>query len=157
MVLYRRHLFAGQTHVFTVALSDRTASTITTHIPALRAAFRQARAERPFTIEAIVILPDHLHALLTLPEGDTNTAHPWRRIKTLFTRSLIHAGEDLPKRDKTGRTLWQTRFWEHTIRNPSDFNSHVTYIHNNPVKHGYVSTPTAWPYSSIHRPTHFQS
>ena len=83
MVRYRRNLIPGQTFFFTVALSDRRASTLTDNIPALRAAFRKARAEHPFTIEAIVILPDHLHAILTLPDADTDTdtAQPWRRIK----------------------------------------------------------------------------
>jgi len=151
MVRYRRHLTPGATYFITATLADRGASHLTTQIEALREAFRQTRTERPFTIDAIVILPDHLHALLTLPEHDADLPHRVRRIKTLFTRALLHIGHDLPSRDGTGRTLWQRRYWEHHIRDATDHANHVAYIHNNPVKHGLTLTPEAWPHSSIHR------
>jgi putative transposase len=69
----------------------------------------------------------------------------------VFTQSLGRTGAVLPRRDRTGRSLWQRRFWEHTIRDDIDFGHHVDYIHYNPVKHGLVSAPASWPYSSVHR------
>ena len=149
MVRYRRHLLAGGTYFFTVVLADRTSNALTANIALLRAAFRRARAERPFGLDAIVVLPDHLHAVMTLPPYDADFPMRWQRIKTLFTQGLDNAS--LSRRDRSGRALWQRRYWEHTIRDPADFSRHVDYIHFNPVKHGYVRNPADWPYSSLHR------
>ena len=124
---------------------------LTTRIADLREAFRKARAERPFNIDAIVILPDHLHAIVTLPDGDANFPLRWRRIKTVFSQAVISGGAAFKRRDASGRALWQRRFWEHTIRDETDFSRHVDYIHYNPVQHGYVSNPVDWQYSSLHR------
>ena len=151
MVRYRRNFLPGGTFFFTVALADRRSTLLTDHISILRQAFRKARAERPFDIDAIVILPDHLHTIVTLPEGDSDFPHRWRRIKTIFTRGALYQDETIPPRDNTGRALWQRRFWEHTITDESDFARHVDYIHINPVKHGLVSNPLDWPHSSLHR------
>lgn len=151
MVNYRRNLVPGATFFFTVALSNRHSNALTANIALLRTSFRKARAERPFSTDAIVILPEHLHAILTLPQGDTNVPLLWRRIKTVFTQGLIESGATLPQRDATGRTLWQRRFWERTIRDDVDLAQHIDYIHYNPVKHGLTATPSAWPYSSLHR------
>jgi putative transposase len=113
-------------------------------------AFRIARRERPFTVEAIVILPDHLHAILTLPPGDSDFSGRWRRIKAYFTHRLVAAGVRI-KRHRNGEyALWQRRFWEHTIRNEIDFERHVNYVHFNPVKHKLASRVRDWPYSSFH-------
>jgi len=151
VVRYRRNLVPGATFFFTVALADRRSTGLIDHISTLRLAFRKARSERPFGIDAIVILPHHLHAIFTLPESDADFAHRWRRIKTVFTQGVLCAGEALGRRDGTGRSLWQRRFWERTIRNDADFSQHVDYIHYNPTKHGLASRPSVWPYSSLHR------
>ena len=110
-----------------------------------------ARSERPFDIDAIVVLPDHLHAMFALPEGDADYPLRWRRIKTVFTRAIVARGAKFERRDGGGRALWQRRFWEHTIRDDTDFGRHVDYIHYNPVKHGYVANAVDWPHSSLHR------
>ncbi len=148
---YRRNATPGATYFFTVTLADRRSTRLTTHITFLREAFRKTLAERPFQIDAIVILPNHLHALVTLPDGDADYPHRWRRIKTLFTQAIQNAGVTLEHRDGTGRALWQRRYWEHTIRDPTDHAHHIAYIHNNPVKHGLVTNPLHWPHSSLHR------
>jgi len=151
VVRYRRNFVPGATFFFTVALADRRSSRLTAHIGDLREAFRKARSERPFEIDAIVVLPEHLHAIFTLPDGDADYPRRWWRIKTVFTHRLRHAGMALSSRDGTGRILWQRRYWEHTVRDEADFGRHVDYIHYNPVRHGLIANPADWPCSSLHR------
>jgi putative transposase len=151
MVRYRRNLVQGGTYLFTVTLADRGSTALTDHIGALRAAFRTARNERPFTIDAIVILPDHLHTMLTLPAGDADFSGRWRRIKGHFSTRMIEAGVAIKRHANGELALWQRRFWEHTVRNDDDFARHVDYIHYNPVKHRFVSRVRDWRYSSFHR------
>jgi len=152
MVLYRRNPVPGGTFFFTVTLNDRRASLLIEHPDALRRAFRIARHERPFAIVAIVVLPDHVHAIFNLPPGDADFSGRWRRIKGLFTRALVARGVPLTKNRKGEYPLWQRRFWEHTIRDEADLERHVDYIHFNPVKHGLAASAKDWPYSSF---THF--
>ena len=120
----------------------------------LRQAFREVRKRHPFTIDAIVILPDHLHTLWSLPEGDNDFPTRWMLIKSRFTRSY-NPGQPAPRSSsrvhKREQAIWQRRYWEHRIRDPRDYAAHFDYIHYNPVKHGHVSTPSDWPWSSIHR------
>jgi putative transposase len=151
MVRYRRSFVPGGTFFFTVTLADRRSSVLVKHVAALRAAFRDTRKERPFAIDAIVILPDHLHAILTLPEGDADFPGRWRRIKSLFTRRVVTKCVAAEPNGKGEYALWQRRFWEHTIRDEKDFARHADYIHFNPVKHGVVTCVRDWPYSSFHR------
>jgi putative transposase len=101
MVRYRRNFVPGGTYFFTVTLADRTSSAMVHHVGALRNAFRIARHERPFTIEAIVILPDHLHSIWTLPPGDSDFSARWKRIKAYFTHRLVAAGVPV-KRHRNG-------------------------------------------------------
>lgn len=151
MVRYRRNFVPGGTYFFTVTLRNRRATTLVDHVAALRTAFATTRAERPFTTDAIVILPEHLHALLTLPDGDAAYPARWRRIKGLFTTAIAKADHTI-RPDAAGRyTLWQRRYWEHTIRDADDFARHIDYIHFNPVKHGLVKSVRDWPHSSFHR------
>ena len=150
MVRYRRNFVPGGTYFFTFTLADRKSSALVHHVGALRSAFRVARQERPFKIEAIVILPDHLHAIWTLPTGDSDFPGRWRRIKANFTRRLAAAGLPLERRRNGEYVLWQRRYWEHTIRDETDFERHVDYVHFNPVKHGWVSRVSDWPHSSFH-------
>jgi putative transposase len=132
-------LFRATPTFFTVAVEDRRADTLTAHIDLLRAAFRTAQAEHPFQIDAVVVLPEHLHVLLTLPEDDARLALRWQRIKTLFTQGVRRSEASIERRDVTGRAPWQRRFWEHTIRDDADYARHVEYIHFNPVRHRYVT------------------
>ena len=151
MALYRRNYLPGGTFFFTVTLRDRRSTLLTDHIDALRKAMHDTAHDRPYRTDAIVILPEHLHAVWTLPEGDTDYPGRWRAIKARFTRNLLAGG--LPLRKATNREyrLWQHRYWEHTVRNPGDLRRHVDYIHFNPVKHGHVSRVADWPFSSFHR------
>jgi putative transposase len=152
MTGYRRNFVAGASYFFTVNLHDRRSALLTDHIDLLRAAFRDTRVRYPFRIEAIVVMPDHLHAVWILPEGDADFAVRWRLIKTAFSRALPRGEYISASRASKGeRGIWQRRYWEHTLRDEDDFLRHVDYIHFNPVKHGHVARVQDWPYSSFHR------
>jgi putative transposase len=142
----------GGSFFFTVNLAERRLRLLTENIGALRAAFRDTRTTHPFTIEAIVILPDHLHAIWSLPEDDCDFSTRWRLIKSAFSRALPQ-GERIAesRRLKGERGIWQRRYWEHTLRDERDFARHMDYIHFNPVKHEFVARARDWPYSSFHR------
>jgi putative transposase len=148
---YRRSFVPGGTFFFTVALSNRRSSILVDNIVSLRQAFRVTRGERPFEIDAIVILPEHLHAVMTLPAADSDYSGRWRRLKSLFTRAIAKSGVLITQDSRGEYQLWQRRFWEQTIRNDHDFARHVDYIHYNPVKHGLVLRVADWPHSSFHR------
>lgn len=150
MVNYRRNRIAGGTYFFTVTLRDRRTAFLTTHIDALRLVFRDTRRTKLFQIEAIVVLPDHLHTIWCLPAGDADYAGRWRMIKSRFTRQLVQRGVAITRNAKGEYDLWQRRYWEHTIRDDLDMQRHVDYIHYNPVKHGLVKRVMDWPYSSFH-------
>jgi putative transposase len=139
MVRYRRNLVAGGTYFFTVTLADRRSSALTEHIDVLRTAVQTTRRAHPFSIDAIVVLPDHLHVVMTLPADDADYPNRWMLIKRRFTDGLAKSGASLPRRSVGTHAVWQRRFWEHTIRNESDFERHVDYVHFNPVKHGLVA------------------
>ncbi len=151
MVRYRRNFIAGGSFFFTVTLRDRRAALLVEHIELLRAAFAATKAKRPFQIEAMVVLPDHLHAIWVLPEGDVDYSGRWRAIKSGFVRGLARTGVPVARNAKGEADIWQRRYWEHTLRDEADFTAHCDYIHYNSVKHGLVSHPAEWPHSSIHR------
>jgi putative transposase len=152
MPQYLRAVVPGGTFFFTVTLLERRRNLLTEHLDLLRAAFKAARQRRPFTVEAIVILPDHLHCIWTLPSGDADFSIRWHDIKARFA-AQIPPGERLSerRRRKGERGIWQRRFWEHVIRDERDYERHVDYLHYNPVKHGHVTRVADWPYSSFHR------
>ena len=176
MSCYVRPRVSGARLFFTVCLSGRGGSILTDEILRLRAAVRETQAERPFRVDAMVVLPDHLHALWTLPNGDADYSTRWGAIKARFTRSLNDAHRrpgfspaplptQLPvvrsgrfaglkpglRKHKRECAIWQRRFWEHHIRDERDYEAHLRYCWGNPVKHGLVERAVDWPYSSIHR------
>jgi putative transposase len=152
MTNYRRNRITGGSYFFTVNLADRRLQLLIEHIGLLRTAFRYTRMRHPFTIEAIVVLPDHLHAIWTLPDGDADYAMRWRLIKSTFSRGMPIAQPISRSRFSKGeRGIWQRRYWEHTLCDDDDFARHVDYIHFNPVKRGYVGRVKDWQYSSFHR------
>jgi len=152
MTGYRRNFVSGGCFFFTVNLADRRRQLLTENIDALRTALRETQQHHPFSIDAIVVLPDHLHTVWTLPVGDADFSTRWRLIKTSFSRSLA-AGEPVSgsRSAKGERGIWQRRYWEHTIRDEKDFERHIDDVHINPVKHGLVTRVSEWPYSSFHR------
>ena len=149
---YRRPRIPGATIFFTVEIERRGADTLIRHAEALRVAVRRTQSERPFRIEAAVILPDHLHMIWTLPPGDNDFPNRWRVIKARFTQDVPNTGHrrasHIARRE---RGLWQRRYWEHHICSPEELATLTRYCWINPVKHGLVTDPFDWPYSSIHR------
>lgn len=145
MRTYRRLYSEGGTYFFTVVTNARwPCFARADRVRMLGAALRGTRSRHPFETVAIVVLPDHLHAIWTLPPGDTDFSLRWQLVKKRFAR-MLNAVE--PARERP----WQPRFWEHRIRNDDDMRRHVDYIHYNPVKHGLAATPAAWPHSSFTR------
>ena len=141
---------AGGCYFFTTNLSDRGSDLLVREVAVLRASIRATMAARPFRIEAMVVLPDHLHTVWTLPEGDADFSGRWRGIKAGFSRRLPEASGSARTR-KGERGIWQRRFWEHLIRDQADFQAHLGYCWFNPVKHGLVARPEDWPWSSYRR------
>jgi putative transposase len=149
---YRRADTPGATYFFTLNAADRTGQLLTNHIDALRDSFRTVRKSRPFAMDAICVLPDHLHVLMTLPREDADFATRIMLIKQGFSRRVPQGERISASRASKGeRRLWQRRYWEHLIRNDVDFERHVDYIHFNPVKLGWAERAADWPHSSIHR------
>ena len=168
---YRRARVPGATYFFTAALAERNTPLLVKNIGLLRNALRATRRDHPFRIDAMVVLPDHLHAVWTLPDRDADFPTRWGAIKGRFSRSVREAGFECragftPPRIWSGRNggvhpalrtakgevgIWQRRYWEHLIRDDTDFRNHVEYCHFNPVKHGLVARVGDWPYSSFHR------
>ena len=152
MTQYRRMRVGGGCYFFTVNLADRASDLLVRRIGDLRDAVRACRAARPFQIDAWVVLPEHLHCVWTLPEGDTDFSGRWRAIKGGFSRLMPLAEARSPSRaSKHARGIWQRRFWEHAIRDDDDYARHVDYVHFNPVKHGLVHAVADWPFSTFHR------
>ena len=152
MTEYRRALVRGATYFFTVNCAEwRGNHLLTTHINPLRQAFRKVKSAHPFTIDAVVVLPDHLHCIWTLPLDDADYKTRWALIKAGFSRAISTGEKRSASRIKRGeRGIWQRRFWEHVIRDDRDYEQHVNYIHWNPVKHGWVKRAKDWRYSSFH-------
>ena len=152
MTNYRRAKIPGAAYFFTVNLAERQRATLVEHIDLLKRSFREEKKVHPFQINALVILPDHLHAVLTLPDGDADYSGRWRRIKAAFSAALPPIEQrSASRRSKGERGIWQRRFWEHLIRDEQDYARHVDYIHFNPVKHGHVTRVRDWPHSTFHR------
>jgi putative transposase len=145
MLEYRRYRVMGGTYFFTFNLLVR-------HVALLREVVRKVRANRPFHSDAWVVLPDHLHCVWTLPPGDDDFSTRWRLIKQGFSKALPLTERRSAVRVARGeREIWQRRYWEHVIRNDSDYAAHVDYVHWNPMKHGLVQRVADWPDSTFHR------
>jgi putative transposase len=149
---YRRLYVPGGTYFFTVNLHDRRSDLLVRHIDLLRQSWREVSHLEPFETLAAVVLPDHLHLVISLPEGDPDFPVRLRLLKSGFTRRL--PAEVKSSGRKGERRVWQRRYWEHVIRNQADLEAHINYVHFSPVKHGLVAEMDDWPYSTWHRRKH---
>lgn len=149
---YRRLRVLGWCYFFTVNLLERKSTLLVDHIDLLRESVRLCKQKLPFHIDAWVVLPEHMHCIWTLPEGDHDFSGRWKLIKTHFSKGLpINERRSMVRIKRGERGIWQRRFWEHAIRDDRDYATHMDYLHFNPVKHGWVKTVLDWPFSSFHR------
>ena len=152
---YRRARIKGGTYFFTVITHSRRPFLCQPgNVELLRNALRHVMQRNQFKIDAFVLLPEHLHCIWTLPQGDNDFSTRWRLVKSYFSRRCeSHYRGDISasRKKKKEQAIWQRRFWEHVIRDDEDYARHVDYIHYNPVKHGLVRAPRDWEYSSFHR------
>lgn len=149
---YRRSDVKGATYFLTINLTDRTSDLLIREINLLRDAFRKTKISYPFNITAMVVMPDHMHILMELPENDNDYPLRIRLIKTHFSKNIPKKEQiNTSRLSKSERGIWQRRYWKHQIKDEKDMNSHIDYIHFNPVKHGYVASPIDWKFSSIHK------
>ncbi|WP_342068672.1 REP-associated tyrosine transposase [Yoonia algicola] len=148
---YRRLRVPGGTYFFTVRLQDQRADLLVSQIDLLRDAVRLCRKRWPFEIDAAVVLPNKLHMIWTLPDGDADFSKRWRLIKSSFSRHApapTYIPDSHRKRGEKG--IWQRRFWEHLIRDEDDMALHLHLIRSAPIHAGLVKRPSDWPYSSLH-------
>ena len=154
---YRRANIKGGTYFFTVVTHQRRQLLIDEDVRnALREGIEKTKVLFPFQILAWVLLPDHLHCIWTRPEGDADFAKRWGMIKrnvSQYCANRLNTNENrnLSRIKRNESSFWQRRYWEHQIRNETDFKRHVDYIHWNPLKHGLVEQVSDWPYSTFHR------
>jgi putative transposase len=149
---YRRAKKKGGTYFFTVNLADRKSDLLVEYVEDLRDVVKKVKQQHPFHIDAMVVLPDHLHAIWTLPKEDADYPKRWMLIKSRLSRRIPKSEYRRKSRISKGeRGVRQRRYWEHMIRNERDFEQHVNYVHYNPVKHGYVEKAVEWKHSSIQR------
>ncbi len=148
---YRRNQQNGACYFFTLVTYQPQPLLTQKNIDRLRLAFKREIQKRPFTIDAIVVLPAQLHTLWQLPKNDSDYSIRLSNIKHFFSTGCIQSSTAIPNSriKKREKTIWQRRFWEHTIRDKQDWQKHMDYIYYNPVKHGYVQSPADWPYSSF--------
>jgi putative transposase len=157
MSWYRRWYQAGGLYFFSlVTFHKRPFLTSESARRHLRNALLQTRQERPFDLKAIVLMPDHIHCLWKLPAGDDDFSTRRRLVKSRFTIGMLESGfreleRNESRRKRQEHALWQRRFWEHLIEDEEDWKRHLDYIHYNPVKHGHVSLPRDWKFSTFVR------
>jgi putative transposase len=152
---YRRVYIKGGTYFFTLVTYHRIPFISTKKsIEVLNDAILYTNDRMPFEIVASVILPDHMHFIRTLADESCDYSTRWRFIKSYFTRHWCknqNSSESASRIKKGERDVWQRRFWEHFIRNDFDLTRHIEHIHYNPVKHGYITSPFDWQYSSFRK------
>ena len=157
MAVFRRIYAEGHPYFITMVTENRR-PLLVENINLLRDAFRHSKSFFDYTIDSIVIMPDHLHMVIVPKEYD---AYPKivRSIKTHFSKRLksLESWAEVPtlrtqsqvKKRELG--IWQRRFYEHTVRDDRDLQRLRDYIHYNPVKHRLATSVAAWEYSSFER------
>lgn len=151
---YRRARDAGACYFFTQVTHQRQPVLTQPRLrEALRLAIERVRQGHPFSIHGWVLLPDHLHCLWQLPEGDSDYSRRWSMIKRLTSQAMpeLSGSISLSRNVRRESGLWQRRFWEHRIRDEQDYRQHLDYLHWNPVRHALVERVADWPWSSYHR------
>ncbi len=142
---YRHNRVAGGTFFFTVRLLERGSTLLTDHFSAFGEAMRQARIRRPFHVDAWVVLPDHAHAIWTLPPGDHDCASRWRAVKIAFSKASRKSSA------AAEQTIWEPHYQQHRVASDAEYGGLIDYVHLNPLRHGLCARPADWQWSSLHR------
>jgi putative transposase len=137
------------TYFFTVRLLDRNSTLLTDHFSAFGEAMRQARIRKPFHVDAWVVLPDHAHAIWTLPPGDHDCATRWRAVKIAFSKALNKTGLVLAGASEA--TVWERHYRDYRVGDDDEYAALIDYVHSNPMRHGFCQNAVEWPWSSLHR------
>ncbi|MEP2530248.1 transposase [Shimia sp.] len=152
MPKYRRDRTPGGTWFFTVCLRDRASDLLTRNVPVLRECVAGTMITQPFKARAWVVLPNRMHCIWTLPQGDADFSNRWKAIKGRFSRRMPdEAAFVRAARRPREKGIWQNRFWEHRIRDDDDMRAHMWFVHQSPVEAGLVRRAEDWAYSSVHR------
>jgi putative transposase len=149
MTRYRDNRVPGMTYFFTVRLLDRNSTLLTDHFSAFGEAMRQARIRKPFHVDAWVVLPDHAHAIWTLPPGDHDCATRWRAVKIAFSKALNKTGLVLAGASEA--TVWERHYRDYRVGDDDEYAALIDYVHSNPMRHGFCQNAVEWPWSSLHR------
>jgi putative transposase len=149
---YTRFRVPGGTYFFALRLQDRRSNLLVERIDLLRMAMRVTKDRKPFVLRDVAALPAQLMMIVTLPEGDADYSNRWGMMKAVFSRH-VPAPADLSDRQlrRGEKGIWQRRFWEHVIRDETDYQWHRAHVLSAPVREGLVARPEMWPHSSIHR------
>ena len=154
---YKRNYVPGGTYFFTVVTHERRPF-LTSELArtCLREAIEKEQKKRPFDLFAIVLLPDHLHAIWTLPPDDHDYSVRWAAIKENFTRQYLkkggsEGGVSRSRKKHRERAVWQRRFWEHTCRDEDDLKRFLDYLHWNPCKHRLVESVKEYSWSTFQK------
>jgi putative transposase len=152
MTHYRDNRVPGGTFFFTVRLLDPASTLLTDHFSAFGEAMRQARSRKPFHVDAWVVLPDHAHAIWTLPPGDHDCSTRWRAVKIAFSKALHKAclPGTRPASFADG-AIWERHYRDYRVGDDDEYAALVDYVHENPVRHGLCKQAAEWPWSSLHR------
>jgi len=149
MTRYRDNRVPGMTYFFTVRLLDRNSTLLTDHFSAFGEAMRQARIRKPFHVDAWVVLPDHAHAIWTLPPGDHDCATRWRAVKIAFSKALHKTG--LALASAADAAIWERHYRDYRVGDDAEYAALIDYVHSNPMRHGFCQHASDWPWSSLHR------
>ena len=144
MIDYRNNRVPGGTFFFTVRLLQRGSTLLTDHISAFGEAMRLARVRKPFHVDAWTVLPDHAHAMWTLPPGDHDCSSRWRAVKIAFSKALR---KSLVTSSPDG-AIWERQYQEFRVADDADYAALIDYMHTNPVRHGLSACARDWPWSS---------
>jgi len=150
---YRRAWHPGGIYFFTVnCLERKNNDLLVRHIHHLKDGISKVKSTRPFKIHGWVVLPDHMHCVIELPQEDSDFATRWRLIKLLFSRNIMNTEyRSATRLKRRERGIWQRRYWEHLIKDEQDYRAHMDYVHINPVKHDLVEQVKDWPHSTFHQ------
>jgi putative transposase len=152
MANYRRVFLDGYSYYLTIVTYRRN-PILLENLSLLRRAFAYSKERFDYRIEAIVILPDHFHMIITPRDAGEYPAIV-STIKRYFSQHCdpkyyAHMAQSASRYKRRLKPIWQKRFFEHTIRSEKDFFEKIRYMYHNPVKHGYVDDPAHWAYSSF--------